>query len=511
MNQQVNQVAFSRNLVVIGLVLGCIIIGFFVNPLIVWGMFATVITAIIFLGHPPQLLFMYWFWMTVVASLLQIFTPSSVFGLVPEAMLAAVGGLAVLAFCLRTPPLKPEFSSIVKVYLILLGVIASSILLNGLHPKNLVMSFTEYYGFFLVFLATAIYVNPMEKLMRFMVKVAMIHLILCVILNILGFLGLNPIVANRIIFDKAIGTFSSQGAMGFYSIAIMFLSLNMVVHLEKGRERSLWLFGLGLSFFSFFITFSFHAYVYVVALYVLSMILFRTGRSLKVGIAVLALVFFLLSSLIAPALMGLGRDEFDQSIMGQLTDTQYVRDRIEMIQDSPKMEVFRKMLIYNFMDSPKEWWIGNGPGMGMGTVGVKYVSPKAWEYLQEYYYTYTGASSMSRRSALQSPHNGLYALWSDIGFIGTVAYIGIYVFAALHLLNNLRKNLYTNPHQQVLAETCVLWLAFLVSTNFMSDTFYRHELLGGLWIFTALVWRPFEEPKVDEKVSAQTAMIAPLS
>jgi hypothetical protein len=239
------------------------------------------------------------------------------------------------------------------------------------------------------------------------------------------------------------------------------------------------------------------------------MVLYRSGRPLKVFIAALALIIFLLSVLIAPALLGVGRDEFDHSIMNQMTDTQYVQNRIEMIQTSPKMEVFRKMLIYNFFDSPKEWWIGNGPGMGMGTVGVKFVSPTAWEYLQEYYFTHSGAGSMSNRSALQSPHNGLYALWSDIGFIGTITYIGLYVFAALHLLNNLKKRLYTNPHQQVLAETCVLWLVFLVSTNFMSDTFYRHELLGGLWIFTALVWRPFEESKVDEEVQAQTAIMAP--
>ncbi|MDF7807634.1 hypothetical protein P4E94_09310 [Pontiellaceae bacterium B12219] len=496
MHSQLNQANLGRNALLFGIVGACLFAGFFFNPLMIWGLFICIITTVIFIGHPPQLLFMYWFWMSVVASILQVYTPGSVFGLVPEAMLAAVSGLAIFSFAMRRS-VDPSVKGLLKVYGWLLFVIFISFALNGSKIKNIAMAFTEYYAFLLVFLAASIFLTPSEKRLRFIVKVAIAHLYFCIVLNILGFMGLNPLVANRIIFDKAIGTFPSQGSMGFYSIAMLFLSLGMVVHLEKGKQRILWVIVASLSFFSFFITFNFHAYIYLIVLYFMFTVLYPRERALKVGLGFLAVFLFILSTLIAPSLMGLGRDEFGHDIMGQVTDTTYLRERIDRVMDSPKVEVFQKMIIHNFQDSPVEWWIGNGPGMGIGSVGVKYVTPTAWEYLAEYYFTYTGAESMGQKSALQTPHNGLYAIWSDIGAVGFFVYIGIYVYAAIHILRNIRTHKYTNNYQLVLAESCVLWIALLVATNFMSDTFNRHELLGGLWIFTALVWNPIKEVRIE--------------
>lgn len=496
MNSQLDQVRVGRGLLIFFMVASCLVLSFFSNPFLVWGGFIILVTGIIFLGHPKQLLFMYWFWMTVVASILQMYTPKSVLGIIPETIFAVVGGTAVLALAMRRS-VDASYFGILKMYGVLLGVIAFSLLFNGSGVKNVAMSFTEYYGFLLVFLATAIFVQPTEKLLRFMVKVAMIHLFLCVILNILGFLGLNPLVAHRVIFDKAIGTFPTQGSMGFYSLALLFLSLGMIVHLNAGRQRMLWMIAATVSFFSFFITFNFHAYVYLLVMYLMFTFLYPKGRMLKVGLGLLVVVFLMLSLIIAPTVMGVDKSEFRYDIMGQITDTRYVRDRIEMLQDSPKMEVFQKMLIYNFNDSPLEWWVGNGPGMGMGTVGVKFRTPTALEYLLPYYATASGVSARGSRTALQTPHNGLYAIWSDIGAIGFVAYVSIYIYAAVHLLQNIRRHRYTNAYQLVLAESCVLWMALLVGTNFMSDTFYRHELLGGLWIFTALVWKPLPSSEKD--------------
>jgi hypothetical protein len=438
---------------------------------------------------------MYWFWMTVVASILQIYTPGSVFGLVPEAMLGAVGGLVILSLAMRRP-IDSSFIGILKLYGWLIGVVIISLVINGSRIQNIAMSFTEYYGFLLVFFAAAIFLKASEKRLRFIVKIAMIHLYFCIVLNILGFLGLNPIVANRVIFDKAIGTFPTQGSMGFFSIAMLFLCLGMVVHLKDSRKRMQWMIGAGISFFSFFITFNFHAYLYLVLLYIMFVVLYPAGRRLKIGFALFAIVLFLLSALIAPSLMGLGQQDFQSDVMGQL-DADYVQERMDKVWESPKMEVFQKMIIHNFRDSPVEWWIGNGPGMGMGTVGVKFVTPVAWEYLQEFYFTYSGVAAMKQKSALQSPHNGIYAIWSDIGAIGFVVYVWVYLYAALHLLRNIRQKKYTNAYQQVLAESCILWIALFIGANFMSDMFYRHELMGGLWIFTALVWNPIREGAKD--------------
>jgi O-antigen ligase len=138
----------------------------------------------------------------------------------------------------------------------------------------------------------------------------------------------------------------------------------------------------------------------------------------------------------------------------------------------------------------------------MGVVGVKYLSPAAWKYLAEYYYTASGEGSMMGLSALATPHAGLFAIWSDIGAIGFLVYVSIYGYAIFHLLNNIRKRKYTNLYQLVLAESCVLWLVLLVGSNFMSDTFYRNELLGGLWICTALAWMPFQSNELSSAASS---------
>lgn len=493
MNSTISHGNALKGLVLIGLVLLPIMGSFILSPLIVWTLFAGGLVAFMLMGKPSLLIVLYWVWNAVLQHATRRFVPDGSFlKLIGEILLLLAVFCFLFTYSIRRGDTK-ETNGYLKWTYALYAVIFISILFNGLAPKNLIYSFTSYYLFPLVFLATAFFMKPTAVTMKWIIKLSMGLLFLCVPLNIGGFLGIVPWARDKLLVDRAMGTFNTQGVMGFYSIGTLFMCLGMMVHAQNSKSKRRWTVGAIVSLLTFVMTFNIHMYVYLIVLYIGFVFLFKEGRVLKLSLAGVCAVSLFVGILVAPSIMGIDQDEFSSEVLSQF-DPQYIQYRIDRFFDSPKMELFHRVVIDNASWRPMEWLLGNGPGQGTGRVGVRFLSSPALEYLGEFYFSVSSTQELAGRSVMSSPHIGILSIWTDIGAIGFLVYIVLHIFAALHLLRNVWLGKYSNRTQLVIAESCVLWLALLVMASMvMSDLFYRHELLGGIWIVTALVWTPIGE------------------
>ena len=493
----ISQEQLFRNLFILLLIVFCTILGFSVNPILVWGAVVAGICGILLLARPALILTFYWGWCTLFESILSsLVARGSFVRLISRLlMLELVASVFLLYIYKRWS--DPRIRSNKRWFLFLGFSLVCSSLMGEFRPSNMILAYFDYYAFPFIFLAGIAFYPEKESFIERIPKIAISVIYLSFPLHLLSYMNVLPWTQILNVFDRARGFFYSHGTMGFYAVAMLFMSFGMMLKAETVKSRRNWLIGAAASALTFFITFNLHMYVYLLLLYLLYMVAFPARRALKIGVLVFSFLLFLLAIFLAPLFLQVDRLEY-RDIMRKEFDWEKISRRSEISVISPKQEIFEWLVIRNLSELPMEWAFGNGMGMGVGRTVMTRITPAARKYLGEFYFSVSGRSKMGT-SATTSPRFGLMSIWSDLGVFGTSAYFGIYLFAAYHLWRNVLRGVYKNKTQQVLAESAVLWLALMVMGNcYSSDFFWRQELISGLWITIALAWSPVAVDRKSE-------------
>lgn len=87
-------------------------------------------------------------------------------------------------------------------------------------------------------------------------------------------------------------------------------------------------------------------------------------------------------------------------------------------------------------------------------------------------------------------YSGILSIWSELGVVGYMLYMGLYISLIIHVVSKLRRNQYTEPVQLVLAEGFVMAGLLFLMVSFIADIFWAKYFAGALWIWAAMVWDP---------------------
>lgn len=503
----ISQDQLSRNLIIGLLIVVCTIAGLSMNPILVWGGLIAGICGMLLLGRPVFLLISYWVWCTFCESIfLSTFASRGSFlRLVSRGLMLGLVATIFLSYVMRRFS-DPRIKSNERWFFFLgFSMICASIL-GDVQTQNMILAFFDYYAFPFVFLASIAFLPSKKSFIERIPKIAISVIYLSFPLHLLSYMNVLPWTQLLKIFDRARGFFYSHGTMGFYAMAMLFMSFGMMLKAETTRSRRNWFIGAAASALTFFITFSLHMYVYLILLYLIYIVAFPAKRGLKLGVLILSLGLFFFAILLAPVVLQVNRSDFSEIMVGEFDLKKISRiSRTSVV--SPKQEIFEWLVVRNMSELPMEWAFGNGVGMGVGRTVMTRPTPAAYKYLGEFYFSISGQQQMGT-SATTSPRFGLMTIWADLGAFGTCAYFGIYFFSAFHLWRNVLRGAYKNRTQGVLAESAVLWLALMVMGNcYSSDFFWRQELISGLWITVALAWSPLKVPLEQKEQKEQGSTV----
>ncbi|MBC8207245.1 MAG: hypothetical protein H8E68_08880 [Kiritimatiellaeota bacterium] len=95
-------------------------------------------------------------------------------------------------------------------------------------------------------------------------------------------------------------------------------------------------------------------------------------------------------------------------------------------------------------------------------------------------------------------YSGILTMWSELGAVGYLLYISLYVYAIRRVVLTLFRNQYVEPLQRVLAEGFVMAMLTLLLSSILIDTFFAKYYTVSLWIWAAMVWTPAEKSQRSE-------------
>ena len=495
------ETTFGRLAFPIVIVLGSIILGFFVNPLWVWSAVAAIMLASIMLGHSGNVLFLFWLWASV-APLLTQYLQSSIVGYLDELLMIMVIIVFMGSTVLQRKKV-PDATGFIRLFIGLLAVSLISFLWNEKIPLNTFQALFTYYIFPFILLTALLLFNPTRRLMSIFLKSVLGLFLVHVVLNIGWFLRINPLI-NRFWYstvDFAQGTFASASWAAYFSIIIIFICLNAGVR-SHGKTRVYWFGGMLLGLLNFYLSHTNHGYALIAILYLLFIMLFPNGRTLKIGLALCALVIALVLPVLEQRFMSTEQMEYQENITDVLS-SEGLSLRWRMFKLSPKIRLLDRIVVQNARNTPMEWLIGMGPGLGVSVVGMSKVSPKALEYLGEYYLSSSGRMELADGSIMSSAYSGIFSIWSEVGLLGFIFYVGLYVYPWVRVWRQYRCKVYVDTLQILLVEAYLLAIPLFLMVNILTDLFWPDYYVVGLWIWAALIWRPVLVAK-EEQIQANS-------
>jgi hypothetical protein len=184
-------------------------------------------------------------------------------------------------------------------------------------------------------------------------------------------------------------------------------------------------------------------------------------------------------------------------------DQQNLERRWEKFTQGPKVELISRIAIQNAAQNPYLWLLGNGPGNGLSAIGMTKGSDFAWEYLGDFVQSTDMFKGRGMTSITGSFYSGILSVWSELGAVGYVLYMALYIQLLLHVVWGLSRNQYIEPIQQVMAEGFAMAMLLFIILSFLGDVFYAKYFAGGLWIWAAMVWDPVEPDEGEERAVSE--------
>jgi len=490
-NSNTDEMKIRRMAFPVIIVIGAMVAGLFVNPIWAWAAMGAAMFGAILLGHSVRVLFVFWLWASIAPLVLQ-YTASSVVGYFDEILMLFVIGSIVGGVVLKKRQLS-SMGGFMRLFMGLLLVLMISFLFNDKSLINTFQALFTYYLFPSILVATVMYIKCSRRNISLFIKCLLGLFLVQFVLNIGWFLRINPLV-NRFRYstvDFAQGTFASSAWAAYFSIAVIFLCFSAGLKV-RGKKRGLWLVGALAALLNLYMAHTNHAYLMVAVLYGLFIFLFTKERAMKLVLAGCALVG-------AFTLLALERQfssaEYSgyQENIGQTFSSENLSRRWRSFKLSPKVRLLDRIVVKNARNTPIEWLVGMGPGMGVSVVGMANVSPKALEYLAEYYFTQSGTQERADGSIMSSAYSGIFSIWSEIGLIGFLLYVALYLYPWMRVWRQFRRGVYLDSMQLIFAENFLLVIPLFLMVNVLTDLLFADYYVVGIWIWAGLIWNPIKE------------------
>ena len=462
----------------------------FFPPYVVWAGITAGMFGIILIGHPRQLLFVYWSWVAVQALVMQM-SRSPAPKYIEKGLTAAMIVICMAGYArYRTDGRRAL--SFFKIFNLLLGVSLASWIVNKGPVFNAGNFFMVYLAFPYIFYVA--YTTLDRRHWRYLLGVSMGLMLIQFALNIAWRAGINPLPNE---WKGTINTADiQQGTFGSCAMVAYFMIINIFIlfsALRLDKKYRPWIFLLLMvAVLQWYMTYTNHSYVFFLLLLPIYMTISKVSMRMRGAVGLLVVSFALLFALFSAKDtyrnidLGVG----GRSQLGANFDRQNLERRWKRFTEGPKIDLINRITVKNATKEPFLWFLGHGPGNGLSSIGLSQGGAFAWEYLGEYIHDSSTYKGMDMESATGNFYSGILSIWSELGVVGYMLYMGLYISLIVHVGLRLRRNQYTEPVQQVLAEGFIMAGLLFLMVSFMADIFWAKYFAGGLWIWAAMVWDP---------------------
>lgn len=466
------------------MVLGVVLTAFF-NPFLVWGSVIAMGAAFMLLGAPLWLLLFLLGWSLTSFVFTSIFE-NPLLNRADDLMILLMFMVFVGRIALKRMPSVPY----IKTYLALVFLTGFSKVLNGSPVSNWGLFLLAYISPYLLF--CLVYSTNRPKVIDRVLKLVLVVYGAGILLNIGWFLRINPIYNMHLgTGDFAKGTLGACDLVSYFSIFIIFLLVSLYRNTGIRKQRVGYALLIGVSLVQFYMTFTNHAYLYFAALFPVYLVISRQKLRSYVAAMVVLTVLIL-------AAMFAGNYKADQrgaTGLAGIANAKTLDDRWRKFLREPKVEVYDRVIWNGRQEGVLEWFIGHGPGSGIGTVARTRPSPYSFKILGDIYLTQSGRDSMQGSSITQSPFSGPTSLWSEVGLIGTFLFYGLVILPMWKVFKRIRVGFYEKGTAQlVIAEGFLVYGVLFFMINLLKDFWSVDLFTFLLWALAGLALRkPFGE------------------
>ena len=484
-----NELLSSRiniGIIVLVFIVGGCLLSFMFTPFIAWGLACAFLCGGLLIGRPRLMLALYFVGLSFLGYLDTVVSNVAI-RYFDEFCIFAITVILMGNFVLLHKKFSSDLKYMSRLVKGLFLIIILSAVINRVSLNGGIRFLLAYMGFIPVFYLCQHYLR--EKDGKVVVFAVPALLIIQLGMNLGWYVGLNPLpnwAAGGV--DFAIGTLGSSTPVAYLSIAVCLMSLALILEAKKLKLK--WLFiGIGLlSVFELFLTYTNHAVLLLGFCLLLEFVYVIKHRKKLLVIAVslcliVGFILFLDSSSLSRKLTG------STSIRNELSTRNLAR-RWNRIQYGVKGEVIRNVVFRAPRDMPVPV-LGGGPGNFASSIGVQMNRYLARKYVNYFFLTYSGRIQLIGGSITQQVVTGLVAIWSELGPIGVLLFFGMHIYAFFHIALQLRKGLYANLYQRVIAMTFVPLMFLILVVNAMADMLHMDFLQCGVWALAGFSWTPF--------------------
>jgi len=434
----------------------------------------------------PRVLLAAYFGFIGVSGYMLLFLRNPVAGLLDEFFTLVIFCIWLAQHMIKRTVIKDQGRFMV-LSLLLLAVVFISFLVNRSSPIGMLHFGMTYLSFIPVFLMVREQWLP--ALIGVFSRWMILFMAVQVVLSVSWLAGINPMPNFRQLWaDRGIGTFGNCAYVGYLCVACISVLLNLGERSLPLRLRIAQFIGLGVLGVMFFLTFTIHAYPALL----LCCAWWARAHYIrhKSNPIFLMLVTALIGMVLTVAVM------WSQTVRSKDTNIRYFEHEKAMsimasVVRGPKGVAYRGF----FIEVPRQLpfpLLGAGPGNGGSMVAFDRRAPLANRYINYVYESIIGQRMMASGSIMVSPHVGLLAIYSDIGFLGCLLYYGLHLLPILRLWRLYNSNAYEVYWQKHLAYAMIpvatAWL--FLSTIF--DALNFDFLTSCLWAAFALAWSPLK-------------------
>ncbi len=486
-----------------GFILAGLFLFYLMGPIYGWLILLAVVWGCMLIGHPKLLLIIYAGWITVGMYVQMIFrNPITVWG---DELLASAMLMVLFSHHIYRRIQLPELRPVRRVLTGLLALIVISALANQVPKLNAFHFVLQYIRFFLIFYYAYYFLS--EKDLKGFLQLFIGLFLLQVAMNLSWLLGVNPLPNWRGSVDFAIGTGLGAGLVAYYCVAMLCVLFAYLYYATTRKQRWFGWILILITLFQLYFTFTFHAFL--LAGFCLGLQLMLSHRPLRqkllwVGRGGLILAAIVVIRAYLPA------SQYVESSF----DSRYLVKRWYNMVNGPKGQSYYNNLFYLPRDL-RFPMLGGGPGNVGSMVGRMKRAPLADRYFNWVDLSIQRYSLSEGGSIAGGPMTGILTIWSELGPVGVALYWGLFIYAFVRVIRNIRHNRYSDPYQRVLAEAFPPVLLMMFMLNIIADYLYMAFLSNSLWLWAAVVWTPAPEwkrkPAGDEAVGTLPTPAAPVA
>lgn len=491
---------FSKWLVVVLLLVGAFAATAVMSPIYTFTFIPVICFGAILIGNPRIYIYIY---LTVASiyPLIQSITAFAPFKYLNEIMAIVIYLMFFGHLVLRR--LNPsKMRKFFQLCLFFLGYCLLNWLINRGIPKGLLQFFFIYVPFIPLFFLVREYFTDRD--FGILLKWTIGFFWLNFALNLGWWFRINPF-PNEFTFvgnmtDHAIGTMGGCNYIAYFCCMLIFLLLAVLVKSSKrtrGKNKFINITLLA-AFAQLYMTFTNHAYVFFIMTLVPFAYLTRLWKKwyIMVVMVITGTVFFVVAS--------------QSERANQVFNKKDLQHRYEQLAYSPKIKLYKDLLIENLQENPGEWFIGVGPGNGMGHIGMDNQTPFALRMLLEYYQA-SNMRQMQLTSITGNTYSVVFSIWGDLGVVGFVLFSLIHILTLIYCYEKIRTGSAREVAvAQFLLASFILWVIIGLVVDGLQTVIPIWLWVWVGWLFRKKTSSTVEIRPIDEAIAIDDAGVSRL-